>query len=58
MILLADQSPLLKVQYEHIIDWLIEHDYVFKALEISIAIIPFWMVAVIVYEKHIASKQQ
>lgn len=58
LVLLSEHSPLLKMQYETITDWLCEHDFAFTALELSVAVIPLWMIGVIVYDKYFAAKER
>lgn len=50
-ILISEQSPLLKMHIEPIVDWLCEHDIAANTLITFIALIPIWMIAVTVLEK-------
>lgn len=55
-IILSEQSPLLKMQVELIVDWLCEHDYVVTILSMFIASIPIWMIAVNILEEKKSKK--
>ncbi|MBX9689781.1 MAG: hypothetical protein K2X27_23935 [Candidatus Obscuribacterales bacterium] len=50
-ILLSEQSALLRLQVDQITDWLCAHDSVATGIELLIAGIPFWMLAVIIHDK-------
>lgn len=50
-ILLSDQSPLLKLQIDRLVEWLIAHDYVFNTIAFVIAAIPVWMIASMIRDK-------
>ena len=50
-ILISDQSPLLKLQIDRIVDWLCDHDYVFNTLAFVVAAIPVWMIASMIRDK-------
>lgn len=51
LILFAEYSPLLKLHQERIVEWLCEHDYVAYATAVYIALIPFWMIYVMLTER-------
>lgn len=51
-ILVSEQSPMLKLHLERIVDWLCDHDYVVTATTIAIACIPVWMLASMIYDRY------
>ncbi len=55
-ILMSEQSPMLKMHMDTVIDWLCAHDLAATALEFAIAAIPFWMIAVMIKDKVEAGK--
>ena len=50
-ILISEQSPMLKMELDKIVDWLITHDYVFNTIAFIIAAIPVWMIASMIKDK-------
>lgn len=52
-ILLSDQSSLLKIHFDRIVDWLCDHDYVFNSIAFIVAAIPVWMIASMIRDRMI-----
>ncbi|MBX9721921.1 MAG: hypothetical protein K2X81_11040 [Candidatus Obscuribacterales bacterium] len=50
-IFMSEQSPMLKMHMDTVLDWLCAHDLAANVLELSIAAIPFWMIAVMIKDK-------
>ncbi len=48
---LAELSPILKMHLDRVLDWLSCHDAAATTLETIIILIPFWMLAVMLYER-------